>query len=136
MSEAEWNEEREELLNRLKEAERLRAESQSEAAVYLDSLRECYEAAEQALSKKDLDLLYRITGKLTFSWMPSKAEGEQLGRYFLDAYIRDARWLQDTKEALDQIKADAERLPEDNELSAKIKRRIMAAAEKGLVTHV
>lgn len=135
MSESDWKEEREELLTRLQAAERLRAESQAEAAVYLESLRDCYEAAEQALASKRFELLNEITGKLTFG-MPSKAEGEQLGRYFLDAYIRDAKWLQDTKDALEKIKADAEKLPEESDLSSELKRRIIEAAAKGLVEHV
>ena len=135
MSKAEWADQRKELLERVQKAERLAAESQSEAAVYLESLRECYAAAEQALANKDLDLLYQITGKLTFTWMPSKTQGEQLGRYFLDAYITDARWLETAKQALKEVKAAAEQLPEEYEPNAELKKRILAAAEKGLTTH-
>jgi hypothetical protein len=139
MSNAKWEEEREELLKRLQKAERVVAESQAEAAVYRDMLEDCYRAADEALHNKDLDLLYKITGKLTFNWMPSVSEGKLWGKYFLDAYMRDAGWLEDTKKALEQIKAEAEKLLESDKINAELKEkieRIIAVADKGLVTHI
>ncbi|MBA3242492.1 MAG: hypothetical protein H0T60_14785, partial [Acidobacteria bacterium] len=58
MSEVEWKVEREKLLERLRKAEQVAAESQAEAAVYRDLLEDCYRAADQALKGKDLNLLY------------------------------------------------------------------------------
>lgn len=136
MNEADWEEAREKLLERLRKAEQIAAESQAEAAVYRDLLEDCYRAANQALQNKDLNLLYTVTGKLAFDWMPSESEVKRWGEYFLHAYIRDAAWLEDTKKALEQIKTDAEKLSEDKEMNAEIKRRIIAAAENGLITHV
>lgn len=139
MSEAKWEEEREKLLENLRKANQVAAESQAEAAVYRDLLEDCYRAANQALQDEDLKLLYTITGKLSFGWMPSKSEVKQWGKYFLNAYMRDAGWLEYTKKALEQIKADAQKLLENNEIDDDIKRKlqgILAAAEDGLITHV
>jgi hypothetical protein len=136
VSEANWEEERATLLERLRKAEQIAAESQAEAAVYRDLLEDCYKAADQALKDKDLNLLYTVTGKLSFSWMPSETDGKQWGKYFLHAYMRDASWLKHTKEALQEIKADAENLLEDNQTNAKLKKRIIATAEHGLITHI
>ncbi len=136
MNEAEWEEAREKLLERVRKAEQIAAESQAEAAVYRDLLEDCYRAADQALKDKDLNLLYTVTGKLAFDWMPSASEVKRWGKYFLHAYIRDTGWLEDTKKALEQIKTDAEKLSEDKEMNAEIKRKIIAAAENGLITHV
>ena len=136
MSEDKWEEERKNLLERLQKAERVTAESQAESAVYRDMLEECYKAADQALKNENLNLLYEITGKLTFNWMPSESEGKLWGKYFLNAYMRDAGWLEHTKKALEQIKAYAERLQEDNETNAELKKRIIATAEDGLITHI
>lgn len=136
MSEANWEEERETLLERLLKAEQIAAESQAEAAVYRDLLEDCYKAADEALHNKDLNLLYTVTGKLAFNWMPSETDGKQWGKYFLHAYRRDAWGLKHAKEALERIKADAENLLEDNKTNAELKKRIIAAAENGLITHV
>ena len=136
MSEAKWEEERETLLERLRKAEQIAVESQAEAAVYRDLLEDCYKAADEALHNKDLNLLYTLTGKLAFNWMPSETDGKQWGKYFLHAYRRDAWWLKHAKEALERIKADAENLLEDNKMNAELKKRIIAAAENGLITHV
>jgi len=51
--------------------------------------------------------------------------------------MRDARWLRHTKQALEKIKADAEKLAiEENEGNAKLKKDIIMAAEKCLVVHL
>jgi len=137
VSEAKWKEERETLLERLRKYEQIAAESQAEAAVYRDMLEDCYEAAKQAYNSKDIDLLPKIIrfNSMGFT-MPGEQEGKALGKLFLNAYMRDARWLRHAKKALEQIKADAENLPEDNETNAELKKRIIAAAENGLITHV
>jgi hypothetical protein len=136
MSEAEWRVEREKLLERLQKAEQVAAESQAEAAVYRDLLEECWRAASEALKAGEVDLLYKITGKLSFDWMPSEHEGKQWGKLFLHACMRDARWLEHAKKRLEQIKADAELILEDNETNAELKRKIIDAAEDGLITHL
>jgi hypothetical protein len=136
MSEAEWGVEREKLLERLRKAEQVAAESQAEAAVYRDLLEECWRAASEALQAGEVNLLYKITGKLSFDWMPSEHEGKQWGKLFLHAYMRDAGWLNHAKEQLSQIKAAAEMILEDNASNAELKMKIIDAAEKGLITHI
>lgn len=135
MSQARWEEEREKLLERLRKHERIALESQAEAAVCRDLLEACYEAASQALAKKDFTLLEKIA-RTSFSYTPTKEDTEEWGKYFLDAYMRDAKWLEDTLKALEYIKADAENLLEDNEVNAGLKKKIMAAADVGLIQHL
>jgi DNA-binding transcriptional MerR regulator len=129
-------EDREHLEERLREHERIALESQAEAAVYRDMLQDCYKAAAQALADKDLSLLHKMTGKLDFNWMPSGDNVKEWGKYFLDAYVRDARWLSDTQNALEQIKDYAEKLSEGDANNAELKELIIDAAEKALITHV
>lgn len=134
MSEAKWEEERKELLERLQKAERIALESQAEAALCQDLLEDYYKAARQALGKKDINLLSKIP-------LSSISTGDikRWGKLFLQAYIRDAGWLEDTKKALEQIKTDAEKLLEISNTNAELKEKIekiIAAADKGLVTHI
>ncbi|MCA1630386.1 MAG: hypothetical protein LC785_04020 [Acidobacteria bacterium] len=136
MNNLQRNDEHEKLLENLRRAEQITAESQAEAAVYRDLLEECWRAASEALKNEDLNLLYKITGKFSFDWMPSEHEGKQWGKLFLHAYMRDAGWLKLTKERLEQIKAYAEMILEDNETNAELKKKIIAAAEDGLITHI
>jgi hypothetical protein len=137
VSEAKWEEERETLLERLRKAEQIAAESQAEAAVYRDMLEDCYEAAKQAYNSKNIDLLPKIIrfNSMGFT-MPSEREGKALGKLFLNAYMRDARWLRHAKKALGQIKSDAESLVEDNQINAELKKKIVASVEDGLITHI
>jgi histone deacetylase complex regulatory component SIN3 len=137
VSEAEWEEEQEALLQRLRKAEQIAAESQAEAAVYRDMLEDCYEAAKQALERKDVSPLDRnIVNRTTVFTVPDIEDVKQWGKYFLHAYMRDAGWLEDTKKALEQIKADAENLLEDNQINAELKKKIIAIAEDGLIPHI
>lgn len=140
MSEVEWKVERETLLERLRKAEQIAAESQAEAAVYRDMLEDCYEAAKQAYNSKDIDLLPKIMRLNSMGFtMPSEREGKALGKLFLNAYMRDARWLRHAKNALGQIKAEAENLLEDEQTNAELKKKITAIAdiaEDGLITHI
>src|SRR3954469_13065503 len=101
----------------MQRAEQVAAESQAEAAVCQDLLDACYEAARQALAKKDFTLLEKIA-RTSFSYTPTKEDSEEWGKYFLDAYMRDARWLEDAIKALKHIKAEAENLLEDDEVNA------------------
>jgi hypothetical protein len=130
------NSEHEKLLENLRKAEQIAAESQAEAAVYRDLLEECWRAASEALKNENLALLYKVTGKSSFDWMPSEHEGKQWGKLFLHAYMRDARWLKHAKEQLEQIKEYAGMIVEDNEANAELKKKIIAAAEDGLITHI
>lgn len=137
MSEATWEEEREKLLEDLGKANQVAAESQAEAAVYRDMLEDWHEVAKKALASKNFSLLQKINKRLVPFYLPSKAEGTQWGKLFLQAYMRDARWLRHAKESLEKIKADAEKLTaEDNETNAKLKRNIIEAAEDGLTVHI
>ena len=136
MTEVEWREERESLLESLRENKQIAVESQAEVAVYRQMLEECWQAASEALKEENLNLLYEITGKLSFDWMPSKREGKQWGKLFLHACMRDARWLERTKKRLEEIETYAEQLLEDNETNAELKKKIIAAAQDGLVTHI
>jgi hypothetical protein len=137
VSETDWEEERKELLERLQKAEQARAESQSEAAVYRDMLEDWHEVAEKALASKDFSLLQKVNKRLVPFYLPSREEGKQWGKLFLQAYIRDSRWLRHAKQSLEKIKADAEKLTvEDNEVNAKLKRNIIDAAEEGLIVHI
>lgn len=135
MSDAEWQEEREKLLKSLRRANQVAAESQAEAAVCRDLLEDCYKAASEALARNEISLLQRIA-RTSFSSTPTKEDTAEWGKYFLDAYVRDAGWLEHAKQALEEIHAEAEKLSDDHEETAKLKKRIIAAAEKGLITHV
>jgi hypothetical protein len=104
--------------------------------VYRSMLEELYEAADQAIQKKDLELLYRITGKLAFWYVPSESDVKQWGKDFLHAYRRDAGWLRDTKKALESIKAAAEKLEVEGDRNDELRTSIIKAAEKGLITHI
>jgi hypothetical protein len=129
--------EREELLERVRKAEQVANESQAEAAVYRDLLEDLYKAADQAITHKNLGLLHEITGRLAFFDVPHEGDVKQWGKYFLHAYIRDAGWLYDAKEALERIKADAEKLAVDkNSPNAELKERIIETARNGLIPHI
>lgn len=106
-------------------------------AVYRRMLEELYEAADQAIQKKDLELLHKITGKLAFWYVPTENDVKQWGKDFLHAYRRDAGWLHDTKKALEKIEAAVKELdvPEASR-NAELKDQILKAAQKGLITHV
>lgn len=136
MSEAEWRVEREKLLERLRVTEQVAAESQAEAAIYRKMLEECWRAASEALKSEDLSLLYKITGKFSFDWTPTEHEGKEWGKIFLHAYMRDAGWLMHAKKCLEQVKADADMILEDNETNAKLKRKIIDTAVEGLTIHI
>ena len=136
MAEPDWINEREALLERVRKAEQVAAESQAEAAVYRDLLEECWRAAAEALKVGEVDLLYKITGKLSFGWMPSEHEGKQWGKLFLHAYMRDAEWLKHARKRLEQIKSDAEMISEDSEANDELKKKIIEAAEHGLINHI
>jgi hypothetical protein len=105
--------------------------------VYRKLLEELYEAADQAIQKKDLRLLYQITGKLAFWYVPSERDAKQWGKDFLYAYRRDAGWLRDTKKALEGIQAAVKELEvTEGSRNAELKARILDAAERGLITHI
>lgn len=105
--------------------------------VYRSMLEELYKAADQAIQKKDLELLYRITGKLAFWYVPSEEDVKQWGKDFLHAYRRDGRWLHHTKKALEKIKVAAAELEViAGSRSAELKKQIIQTAEEGLITHV
>ena len=135
MSNDEWQEEREQLLTDLQKANQVAAESQAEAAVCRDLLEDCYKAASEALAKNEISLLSKIA-KTSFSHVPTKQDTEEWGKYFLHAYVRDAGWLKHAKQALEEICREAEKLSDDQEQTAELKTRIIAAAKKGLITHV
>lgn len=135
MSNDVWQEERENLLKSLRRANQVAAESQAEAAVCRDLLEDCYKAASEALAQNEISLLEKIA-RTSFSHTPTKEDTEEWGKYFLDAYVRDASWLKHAKQALEEIHTEAEKLSDDHEGTAELKKRIIAAAEKGLITHV
>ena len=136
-SETNWEDERAQLMENLTRANQIALESQAKAAVYLKLLKNCNEAASQARDSGDVSHLNSVDGNLMFYATPREDEGDEWGKYFLDAYMRDAGWLEDTKKALEQIKADAEKLSvEGDEANAELKRKIIAAAEKGLILHL
>jgi hypothetical protein len=125
------------LAEQLVEAVRHGEEYFGAAAVYRDLLEDLYKAADQAIQKGNIGLLHEITGKLAFWYVPGESDVKQWGKDFLRAYRRDAGWLYDTKQALEKIKAAAERLEvEEGTQNAELKKKIIAAAEDGLVTHI
>lgn len=125
MSGAKWEEERKELLERLQKAERIALESQAEAALCQDLLEDYHEATRQALVKNDIKLLPKITQD-HFSPI-STGDIEHWGKLFLQAYMRDAKWLENTKKALIQIKAEAEKSS-----NTYLTERILTFVEEGL----
>lgn len=136
MSEVESREEYERLLESLERTRRIAEESQAEAAAYLKLLEECWRAASEALRNNELSLLYTITGKPSFDWVPSEQEGKQWGKLFLHACMRDARWLKHAKKRLEEIREHAELIVEDTESNAELKRKIIEAADDGLIIHI
>lgn len=137
MSQAKWEKEREELLERLREKERIALESQAEAAVYLDLLKNCNEAASLARDSGNVTHLNSIKGNLMFYATPRKED--EWGKYFLNAYMRDAGWLEDAKKALEQIKAEAAKILEDSKTDAEMRKifeKISALADNGLIEHI
>ena len=62
------------------------------AAVYRDLLEELYNAADQAIQQKDLDLLNKITGKLAFWYVPEESDVKQWGKDFLHAQTNRYSW--------------------------------------------
>ncbi len=136
MSNDNWKEEHEKLLERVRKAEQIAAESQAEAAVYRKMLEECWAAAAEALKNNEINLLYKITGKFSFDWMPTEHEGKQWGKLFLHAYMRDAGWLKRAKERLEEIRAVAEMMSEDDEAGVEVKKKIINAADDGLIIHI
>jgi hypothetical protein len=106
-------------------------------AVYRDWLEDLYAAADQAIQKKDLGLLHKITGKLAFWYVPGESDVKQWGKDFLYAYRRDAGWLHDAKKALEKIGAAVKELDVvEGSRNAELKEQILKEAEKGLITHI
>jgi len=104
--------------------------------VYRDMLEDLYKAADQAIQKKDLGLLYEITGKMAFWYVPSESDLKQWGKDFLYAYRRDASWLHDAKKALEKIADAVKKLEvEEGSHNAELRAQILKAAEDGLITH-
>ena len=137
MSEANWEEEREKLLESLRKANQVAAESQAEAAVYWELLEDWDEAAKRAREQKDFSLLQRINRRMIPFYLPNKEEGKLWGKLFFKAYMRDARWLGQAKQALERIKVDAENLSvEDSEANKKLKQSIIKTAEEGLIERI
>ena len=105
-------------------------------AVYRDLLEELYNAADQAIQKKDLELLHKITGKLAFWYVPGESDVKQWGKDFLHAYRRDAGWLSDAKRSLEKIRGAAKQLDLEDPKNTELKAQIIKAADDGLITHV
>lgn len=125
------------LINELVKTVKVAHEHFGAVAVYRSMLEELYEAADQAIQKKDLELLYKITGKLAFWYVPGESDVKQWGKDFLHAYRRDAGWLHDTKKALEKIKDAVKELEVvDGSRNAELKAQILKAAENGLITHI
>lgn len=125
------------LTNQLVKTVKFAHEHFGAVAVYRDLLEELYKAADQAIQKKDIELLHRITGKLAFWYVPSEGDVKQWGKDFLHAYRRDAGWLRDTKKALEKIKTAVKDLDVvDGTRNAELKAQILKTAEDGLITHI
>jgi hypothetical protein len=105
-------------------------------AVYASMLEELYKAADEAILKKDLGLLFTITGKLAFWNTPSESDVKRWGKDFLQAYRRDSGWLHDAKAALTKIEAAAKELEIDRPRSAELRTQILKLAEDGLITRI
>jgi len=125
------------LAKRLARLEQVITERSGEAAVYRDLLEDLYKAADEAIRKNNVNLLYEITGKLTFSYVPSTSDATAWGKDFLHAYQRDYGWLQFTKKALEKIKSAAEQIeaPEGTR-NAELKQKIIQLADDGLIPHI
>lgn len=137
MSGTDWQQERAELNKRLQEAARVAGEVQAEAAVYRELLEDWHEVARMAETQRDFSILRRINkARAVPFYLPDREEGKSWGKYFLNAYARDAHWLAHAKKALERIKSHADRLPEDTEALAELKNSIIEAAKDGLITHV
>lgn len=105
-------------------------------AVYASMLEELYKAADQAIQSKDLELLFKITGRMSFWDTPNESDVKRWGKDFLQAYRRDANWLRDAKTALTKIEAAAKELGVDSARNEELKALIIKFAEDGLVTHL
>jgi hypothetical protein len=124
------------LAKRLARLEQIITERSGEAAVYRDLLEDLYKAAEEAIRKNDIGLLYQITGKHTFTYVPSESDVKEWGKSFLHAYQRDYGWLQFTKKALEKIKTAAEQIEASEGRDAELKQKIIKLVDDGLVPHI
>jgi hypothetical protein len=137
LSGTDWQQERDELIKRLQDAARVAGESQAEAAVYRELLEDWHEVAQMAETQRDFSLLHRINkARAVPFYLPNPEEGKSWAKYFLHAYARDAHWLEHAKKALERIKSQADKLPEDTGALAELKKSIIETAEDGLITHV
>lgn len=126
-----------ELSERLRQAEQVANESQAEAAVYRELLEDLYKAAQTAIQENDVGLLYRITMKLDFNFVPSKSEVTLWGKSFLHTHVRGMAWLERAKQSLERIEAYAGRLTtHDSPTNDELKLQIMDAARDGLIPRV
>jgi hypothetical protein len=125
------------LAERLARLEEIITERSGEAAVYRNLLEDLYKAADEAIKKRNLELLHTITGKLAFWYVPSESDVKQWGKDFLHAYRRDYGWLQFTKKVLEKIKASAVLIeaPEGSR-NAALKQEIIKLVDEGLIPHM
>ncbi len=124
------------LVKQLAKTVKVSEENFGAVAVYRDLLEELYSAADEAIKKKDLQLLHSITGKLTFSFVPGEHDVRQWGKDFLHAYRRDFGWLRDTKKALEKIRDAAKDLEVEGQRNEELREQIMKAADDGLIMHI
>lgn len=106
-----------------------------EAAVYRELLETCYRAATKASQSGNVQDLH--TGMTLHNFdVPDEEQARSWGKDFVHAYSRDAAWLRTAKKALEKIQADAEKLPDNDPETARLKESILEAAKDGLIVHI
>jgi hypothetical protein len=132
MAESDWVKEREDLQARLLSCEKRAAETMAEAAVCRDLI----EKVRTATAEGNFSLLT----ELPFSAVLSTANNhstERWGADFLHLYKTNARWLEHAKQALNEIKAEAEQLDVvDGDRNSEIKQKILRSIATGLTVHI
>ncbi|MDQ2746480.1 MAG: hypothetical protein M3T96_04380 [Acidobacteriota bacterium] len=112
------SQEREELLEKLRNAEAEANQCKAEAAIYLDHLKESIK----------LGYVHPI---------PNKIEVEQKGALFLHSWRCGSSWLEDTLKALKEILINAENFKaEENSANASIKQVIVKIANEAIITRI
>jgi hypothetical protein len=136
VTDEETQKERDELLERVRKAEKFANECLAEVVVYRKLLENCYKAATKASESGNVSFLHTVMGLHLFN-IPDDDDVKEWGRDFVYAYSRDAAWLETTKQSLEKIKVDAEKFSvEANTPNAELKESILKAAREGLIPQI
>jgi len=135
--------ERAQLLERVKKAEEVANQCRAEAGVYRDLLDKCREAADnareaanKAIEANSIAFVSEFISEIEKQtrWAANEGLVKELGRKLIYSYRGDKAWLSRTLQSLETIKAHAEKLTvEERSPNAEIKDEVLKAAKDGLI---